>query len=106
MNEKTRSMIWSIAFILIGMALGLVIMPSFYYSANQMIESCNQAFGAENWKVVKSDKQWVCTPLHIEYYPDIEIPCLKNGSCNASELLTKYTIDTTNTNLTIVSRIP
>jgi len=76
-NEKTRSIIWSIAFILIGMALGLVIMPSFYYSAGQMIDSCNQAYGAENWKVVKEGNSWICTPLHIEYFnttiPDIII---------------------------------
>ena len=68
MNEKTRSIIWSIAFILIGVALGLVIMPSFYYSANQMIESCNMAFGDENWHVIKDGNKWVCTPLYIEYF--------------------------------------
>ena len=75
MNEKRRSLIWSIAFILIGVALGLVIMPSFYYSANQMIDSCNQAYGIENWHVIKSGNNWICSPLHIEYFnttiPDI-----------------------------------
>jgi len=67
-RERRRNLIWSIAFILIGVAIGLVIMPSFYYSANQMIDSCNQAYGVENWHVVKEGNRWICSPLHIEYF--------------------------------------
>lgn len=76
MNDKTKGMLWSIAFILIGVLIGLVIMPTFYYSADQMIEACNMQFGVENWNVISVDDQWYCSGLEIQYYDvdDVYLP--------------------------------
>lgn len=66
--QKRRAFLWSIAFIAVGVLIGIVIMPTFYYSADQMIKNCNQINGVGNWNVTKIDNKWTCTPIkYIEY---------------------------------------
>ncbi len=68
MLQKRRAFLWSVAFIFIGILIGTAIMPTFYYSADQMIKTCNQINGIGNWNVTKIDNTWTCTPInYIEY---------------------------------------
>lgn len=103
MNENTKRTLWNISFILIGVSIGLVIMPTFYYSADQMIESCNMQFGTGNWNVTKIDNTWYCSGLSVQYF---DVNCVDAGICNVSELPDKYTLDLTNKSLTIISELP
>lgn len=105
MNDKTKAILNSIGIMMMGVGIGMIAMDTLTYSSDKMINECNTYFGVGKWNVSEIDGSWYCTGLEVQYF-DVDFDCVAKGVCNVSELPNNYSIDLTNRNLTIISKIP